>query len=349
MRILIANDGPYAHKYIRLGLARAFSACGHETVIWELGQKSAFDMFDEFQPEIFYCPTYHFNEDIVKCLLERPYIRVAGKAGDWGIAQKDMDLKEYPILVATQKEIDTVLKLKEETGKPDFVDIHYHQTSVNLTHSYWIDNGIKAVGLLSAADISDYINGQKRPELECDIAFVGGYWPYKSKTLNKWLIPLCHPKENYNIKIFGNQPWGVPQYCGFINTPDMRDLFVSAKICPTISEPHSQVYGHDIIERPFKLLSCKAFAISDYVKSMEEHVFKDNLIYAKTPEEFREKIDYFLKNPDERDDYINRGYNHVINNHTYFHRVAQFFTELGLPYEAINCLKTYERIKEQIS
>lgn len=348
MKILIANDGPFAHKYIRLGLARAFSACGHEAIIWELGQKSAFDMFDEFEPEIFYCPTYHLTDDIIKCLKERPYTKVACKASDWGIAQKDMDLNEYPILVANQKEIDTVLKLKDEIGKPDFVDIHYHQSSVNLTHSYWIDNGIKAIGLLSAADINDYIHGVSKPELECDIAFVGGYWPYKSKTLNKWLIPLCHPKENYKIKIFGNQPWGVPQYCGFIPTEEMRNLFASAKICPSISEPHSQVYGHDIIERPFKLLSCKAFVISDYVKSMEDNVFGDNLLYAKTPEEFKEKINFYLKNLDLRQEYIDKGYQHVINHHTYFHRAAQFFDALDLPYEAQNCLRIYGKIKETL-
>jgi hypothetical protein len=149
---------------------------------------------DELNPDILYIPTYHIDQSVVKCLKERPWIKLACKGSDWGVAQDGMDLSKYPILVANQREIDTILKLKDEIGKPDFIDIHYHQSSVNLTHSKWIDNGIKCVGLMSGADVFDYTNGVYKQELECDISFVGGYWPYKSKTLNSWLIPLCHPK-----------------------------------------------------------------------------------------------------------------------------------------------------------
>ena len=345
MRILISNDSDFAHKYIREGFAKALSACGHEVIIWDIRKKSAFDMFDEFSPDIFVGQTYNTDRGVVKCIEERPWMFVTMKGSDWGIAQEEMDLNKFPILVANNNEIKTILDLKEKTGKPDFIDIHYHQSSVNLTHSKWIDNGIKCVGLMSAADISDYHNGQYDERLSCDIGYVGGYWPYKSHSINQYLIPLCHPKENYHIKIFGNQPWGVPQYCGFIQTEHVKNLFVSAKICPNISEPHSQVYGHDIVERPFKLLSSKAFMITDYVKSMKDNVFGDDVVYAENPSDFKNKINYYLKNEDKRQEMVEKGYNNVMNNHTYFHRVAQFFTELNLNQEAQKCLDIYNQYK----
>ena len=348
MRIVITNDGPTAHFYIRNGFAKALAACGHDVRIWELGKKSAFDIFDSFEPDILVTQSYNVDVGMFKCLLERPWVRVTMKAGDWGIAQKDMDLGKYPILTASQREIDTVLELKRRTGKPDFVDIHYHQNSANLTHSYWADNGIKVVGLMSAADIMDYTGGTACSELECDLGFVGGYWGYKSQTLNKYLLPLCHPNHKYRIKIFGNQSWGVPQYCGFIHNDRVKDFFRSAAICPNISEPHSQVFGHDIVERPFKVLAAKGFMITDYVKSMHENVFGNTIVYAASPSEFKDKVNYYLKNPQERQHYVKLGYDLVINNHTYFHRAAQFFTELNLPQEAINCIKIYEQIKERM-
>lgn len=348
MKILISNDSDFAHKYIREGFGKALSACGHDVVIWDIRKKSAFDMFDEFSPDIFVGQTYNVDKAVFKCIEERPWMSVAMKGSDWGVAQDEMDLNKFPVLVANQREVETILELKRRTGKPDFIDIHYHQSSVELTHSKWINNGIKCVGLMSAADISDYHDGKRDERLVCDIGYVGGYWPYKSHTINSYLIPLCHPKEKYNIKIFGNQPWGVPQYCGFIQTKDVKNLFVSAKICPNISEPHSQVYGHDVVERPFKLLSSKAFMITDSVKSMKDNVFGNDVIYAESPEDFKTKIDYYLTHEDERLEMIEKGYNNVMNNHTYFHRAVQFFNELGFKQEADKCLDLYNKYKETL-
>lgn len=349
MKILISNENKNAHYYIRTGFAKALSACGHEVLLWDLNAKSVFDAFDEHPDmNILVTQTYNVNNAMYKCIKERPWIKVTMKGSDWGIAQESMDLNRYPVLVANPREIDTILKLHDETGKPDFIDIHYHQSSVEQTHSKWIDKGIKCVGLMSGADISDYHGGKVKEELKCDIGYIGGYWPYKSHTLNSYLIPLCQPQYNYKIKIFGNQSWGVPQYCGMLPTAEAKNLFTSATICPNISEPHSQVYGHDIVERPFKLLSAGAFMITDYVKSMQDNVFGNDVVYATSPEDFKEKIDFYLRNPEKRLDYISRGYDNVMNNHTYFHRAIQFFNELDLPHEAEKVKQVYTKIQQDI-
>lgn len=346
MKIIITNESETAHFYIRLGFARALAACGHEPILWDLRVKSAFDVFDEHPDmDILVTQTYNVNSALYKCIKSKPWIKVTMKGSDWGIAQQEMDLNKYPILVANQNEIETIIKLYQETGKPDFIDIHYPQKYANRTHSYWVDNGIKVVGLMSGADISDYHGGQFDKNLECDIGYVGGYWKYKSHTINKYLIPLT--QYDYRMKVFGNQSWGIPQYCGFIQNEKVKDLFASAKVCPNISEPHSQEYGNDIVERPFKLLSCKSCVVSDYVEGMEE-VFRDGLVMAKTPQEFKEKIDYFLKNEDKRIEQAQKGYDIVMNEHTYFHRAAQFFNELNMPNEAQNCLNKYNEILKEI-
>ena len=349
MKIIISNENENAHYFIRIGFAKALSACGHDVRIWDLRKKSVFDAFDEHPDmDILVTQTYNINKAMFKCIEARPWIKVTMKGSDWGIAQDSMDLAKYPILTANQQEVQTILSLHDKVGKPDFIDIHYHQNSVNHTHSEWIKHGIKCVGLMSAADISDYHSGTQKEELKCDIGYVGGYWYYKSHTINQYLIPLCQQTYDYKIKIFGNQSWGVPQYCGVIPTEEVRNLFVSSTICPNISEPHSQVYGHDIVERPFKILSSKGFMITDYVQSMEDNVFFDNVVYAKSPQEFKEKVDFYLKNPEKRIEYIEKGYRCVLENHTYFHRAAQFFNELNLPFEAEKVNQTYLQIKKDL-
>lgn len=345
MRILLGNDSGLAHFYERIGLLRAFVACGHEAVIWDYSKKSAFDAFDDFEPDLFITQTYNLNDAIVDCILERPALKVYAKSGDWGHKTTEISAK-YPVLVATDQEKELVLKLKKQCNKPDFVCVHHHHDYLKDTHGYWDENGIKSVSVMNAADIFEYTKGNKQKKYECQLAFCGGFWGYKSQILNEWFLPLCS-NFKYSIKIFGNQSWPVPQYHGFINDNEVKHLFSSAQICPNFHEPHSHEYHYDIVERPFKLASNKSFIISDYVGGLEK-LFGDSLVMAKTPQEFKEKVDYFLDNPKEKERYVEEMYNKVINNHTYFSRVTQVLIELGLEEEAEKSIEKRKDVFERM-
>jgi hypothetical protein len=266
------------------------------------------------------------------------------KAGDWGPLTDQIDPAKYGVLKATDNEKRMILDLYEEVQKPDYLEIYYHPDYIEQTHGYWRYKGIPVNSHMLAADIFDYTNGKFRPEFKSDISFVGGYWQGKSQTFNKYLLPLCN-EFKYNIKIFGNSNWPVPQYCGYVQNEIVKDVLASATICPQLHEIHSQDFGFDMSERTFKILSNKCFVISDYVKGLEM-LFGDKLILATSPNDFWEKIDYFIKNPDERLPYIQQGYDEVINRHTYFHRVSEIFTKLGLLSQAQKCMEVYNTIKQ---
>ena len=344
MKILISHDSSPAHYFIRLGLSQA---CGHEVMMWNIQAKSVYDAFDEFKPDIFWGQTYNLSKQVIECITERPLLKVILRASDWGVMQNEMDLIKYPVLVSNDKERALVKELQDKTGKPNFIHCHYHPNRIHATHGYWLEKlGIKIVGLHSATDIFDYIGGQSLPEFKCDIAFVGGYWGYKGQTLSKYIMPLCQVGKPYNIKIYGNQGWGCPQYCGVLPTEYVKHALASATICPNVSEPHSQKFGYDIVERPYKLLSNKCFCISDYVQSMDEDVFtNEEIVFANNPKDFQEKIDYYIRNPDERKPYIERGYNKVITSETYFHRIRKVFQELDLVQEARKVDIVYNDLK----
>lgn len=340
MKILIQNDGRHAHYYIRLGLARAFEACGHQAFIWDIDQIPAVEIFDNFEPDIFIGQSYNITPTIANLIRERPHLKVELKASDWGpLSDKVKD--EFPITYVTQKEKDILLKLHEDTNQPTYMHIHYHPDYIRETHGGWIDSGIPVYSQLSAADTFEFTNGQKRPELECDVCFIGGYWPYKANVLDRWLVEFCN-KTKLRVKIFGNSPWPVHQYCGYIPPNLTKDAISSAKICVNLHEPHSQKYGFDIVERPFKLLANKALVVSDYVEGLAK-LIPNGILYAKTPEEFATLIENNVAKP-----YVNinkavNGHNEVMSKHTYFHRIIEIFNRVGYETEAHKIIQLLSR------
>ena len=345
MKILIANDGPCAFYYIRLGLGRAFNACGHEVMLWDIKNIPTMDMFDSFNPDIFLGQTYNTTRTICTAIKERPHMKVIMKAGDWGPLTDTIDSTKYGVLKASDNEKQIILDLHNETQKPDYLHIHYPQEYIKQTHGYWIEKGIPSYGELLGADVFDYTKGKPTPEFQSDITFIGGYWDGKSRILNKYLLPLCNDFK-YRIKIFGNSHWPVPQYCGYVQNELTRDILASATICPQLHEPHSQDFGFDMSERTFKLLSNRCFVISDYVEGLNL-LFGNKIVMTKSPEEFRHNVNYFIQNPDERLPYIQQGHDEVMNKHTYFHRVAEIFEKLNFTEHANHCLSIYESLRSQ--
>ena len=349
MKILICSDGRHAHYFQRMAWANAFAAVGYQVMLWDCKTVPAFDIFDQFEPDVFLGQAYNLDEALIKCIYERPHLKVGLRAGDWGDQEKEVDKSRYNILFCSKKEKELLKKLKDETGKPDFVHIHYNDADIKRTHNYFETIGIKPVSLMMCADTAVYGGAQVDPRLTCDIGFVGGYWPYKGQVIDRYLTPLLHPLDRYSVKIFGNQVWGVNQYCGLIDDSDVKNLFKSAKICPNLSEPHAQVYGIDVNERIFKILYAGGFCISDNVEAYK--MFGDGIVIADSPDDFRDKIEYYAstdKGTIDRSFIIKNGQDFVTENHTGFHRISTIMEAVGYSDVAGEILKAYkDKLNEQ--
>ena len=156
MRILICSDGKHAHYYQRQAWANAFDKAGHEVYFWNKNQFNAFDVFDQANPDIFLGQSYNLDQSTLKCIYERPHMRVALRAGDWGDHEEYVDKSQYNILFCSEQEKQILKKLKDETGKPDFVHIHYHEDSVGITHNHFEKIGIPAKSIMMCADTVVY-------------------------------------------------------------------------------------------------------------------------------------------------------------------------------------------------
>jgi len=342
MKVLISNDGRHAHYYQRMAWSNAFQACGFKVGFWDIKNSSAFDVFDKFEPDLFMGQSYNLDASTIKCIKERPHLKVALRAGDWGDQTPEIDHTRFKILTCGVKERTMLEELKNQTGQPEFIHIHYTPEAIPHTHNRFESIGIKPISLMMCADTFCYSDAKFDPELACDIGFVGGYWPYKGQVIEPYLFPILHPLNKYRTKIFGNQPWRVNQYCGMISDEKVKNLFVSAKVCPNLSEPHAQAYGFDVNERIFKILYSGGFCVSDNVEGYK--MFGDGIVMADSPKDFADKIDYYLNTDEGRmkiPEISYRGQKYVAESSTGFHRVAQILNEFGYAEEAMSLLNKY--------
>jgi hypothetical protein len=334
---ILCNYTPCGPSYVRNGWRKVFEAMGHQFRFWQVGTRPAFDVFSEYEPDIYIGTTYETDRAIVKNITSRPHMKVCMFASAWSDYVNTIDKEKYPIVSVTEQERKIIGDLHDATGKPDFVFIHSSGEFISKTMDGWKTLGILPLGILNAADIYAYRPATPKPEYECDVAFVGGYWGYKSRNLNPYMLPLCHPKNCLSVKIFGNQRWPVAQYLGGIPDEEVPHLFSSAKVCPNISEPHSTDLGFDAIERPFKVMSSGGFCISDYVQEFRDLFTPEELVMVSDPEDFRDTIHWFIARPERREPFIYNGMIKTLREHTYFDRVAQMLQNLGLVDESIRC------------
>lgn len=338
MKILI-RLGVCAHIPLRKSWANALSYSGHNVRFWDSTKEPLFDSFDRFKPDLFIGETHSADESVLKVLKAYPETLCTMVASDWGVQNDTMDLKKYGVLVAREDEKRLIERMIRETGRPNFVHCQYFQHGMDETHNHWLDKlGLPYLGLPCSADVFEYLGGEFRPELECDLSIVSGYWGYKARNIDKYITPLCHPVGQYNIKIFGNSHWPVVQYCGALDWGLEKHLFRSTKICMNVHEPHANSFHLDFNERSLKVPCAGGFILEGgKVESLFEDVFKNGEVdHANTTEEYREKVDYYLKNPEVRGEMSQKAQKTVIDGHTAFDRFVPYFEKFGMLNEVEN-------------
>jgi hypothetical protein len=170
-------------------------------------------------------------------------------------------------------------------------------------------------------------------ERSFDVVYLGGIWPYKAISINEFLLPLLQGGQvSYKLHGWGGWPNGI---CGGI-LPDDRvcSFFNSGKVGPCISEKHTRTYGIDIPERAFKVALCGVLAIHDAVPRLGSII--DGIVQADGAADYAEKCIHYSrpKHEDERRALVERQRNHILQNHTYHHRMSTLFSALGFEEEA---------------
>ncbi|HEX2959014.1 MAG TPA: glycosyltransferase [Chitinispirillaceae bacterium] len=110
----------------------------------------------------------------------------------------------------------------------------------------------------------------------------------------------------------------------------LRRLYTS--VCINI-DCNRAVIREGLTQRPFDILACKKFVITSN-KNVVNELFETSgenreIIMFRNRQELHDMINYYLKNERERIAIAERGYNRVMNEHTYDHRIRSIFRTIS--------------------
>lgn len=140
-----------------------------------------------------------------------------------------------------------------------------------------------------------------------------------------------------------------------ISEEDSVKIYSASKINLNLHsslDSHHLVSGGDFVNpRTFELASIGAFQLVDKRTLMDELFTDDELATFHSLDELNEKIDYFLKNEEERNKYIINAQKRVLKEHTYIQRMKvliDFIQKIAGKFETKAAFNLAEEFQEPV-
>lgn len=92
----------------------------------------------------------------------------------------------------------------------------------------------------------------------------------------------------------------------------------------------------DIVERVFKIMGSGGLAVTDVIPFYRELFAPDELLVPSSIEEYHDMIHQALNDDDFNQCYREKGYQAILERHTYAHRARQILSYLDMHYEKFN-------------
>lgn len=332
-------DTIYAGRPIYYGYKHAFEDMGHtfRPLTADDNQKK---VMDEYAPDILFTSmgpyTFKYLDlDILK-KQKKKGMKVFINTPFWKSVFAKTRISEVSGLVENKGYLKLITS-------GDFGDVYYNcleQGDVRM-EGFQNASGYPCHTVLLAVDqlIEEPTYSEK---FACDVSFIGTYLPEKREFIQKHLFPL---KNKYDVKIYGRDWTAFDRILNFsmkvgqyYNIPYLRSF---KKFKPTLEEERElhrsstialNIHNHkigldDLNERTFKIPASGGFEIVDNVPTLHKY-FKDgvDITIAKNTNDWFDKIEFYIKNPDQRLPIIKAGKEKVLKEHTYHNRVRQLLT-----------------------
>ncbi len=167
----------------------------------------------------------------------------------------------------------------------------------------------------------------ERRKYGCDLATASAMYYYRAKMLEIF--------KDYDLKIWGTsyprwlQSPLRPKYPGiYVAELEKSKAFNAAKIVLN-TMIYAEIEGVNC--RLFEAAGCGAFQIADWKPALDS-LFKPEreVVTFETRDELKEKVDYYLSRPEERQQIADRAYARAHREHTYEMRLREMFRVMGL-------------------
>ncbi|MBX3012075.1 MAG: glycosyltransferase [Caldilineaceae bacterium] len=210
------------------------------------------------------------------------------------------------------------------SSEPAFVFTISPQCSFEY-YDLWARAGVHLISLPLACDTAIYRSDTTTwPEFSSvEMAFVGGYWPYKAQQFDRYLKPYQD-----RLTVFGYSAWPYAGYGGRLPEAKEPSLYRQAHLSPTINEPHVERMGIDLNERVFKVLGSGGMTITDAIIAYREWFDEDELLVPAGLDEYHAMVQQVLHDEDFNYQYRQRGQQAVLTKHTYTERARAILAHL---------------------
>jgi spore maturation protein CgeB len=171
------------------------------------------------------------------------------------------------------------------------------------------------------------ITEEQRSSFACDIAGIG--------TLHYYRARMLEPFVGYDLKIWGNNCplWmDSPAKQAYANVFLAENAKAAALRCAKIVINTINPLEVDGVNCTlFETAGCGAFQIADWKPALPElFVPEREVVTFRTRSELKEKVDYYLRHPDEREAIAARAEERAHRDHSYEARFQTMFQILGL-------------------
>jgi spore maturation protein CgeB len=156
----------------------------------------------------------------------------------------------------------------------------------------------------------------------CDVCFVGAPYPDR--------VALLESVQDLNLRIYGWDGWGDTSLARFwhgaLDARQAEAVYRAASVCVNTNvRPH--IRGVNM--KTFEICAAGGFQLTDEVEDLKElFVIGKELDAFHSPEEFREKVLYWLAHPEERAQVAHAGHTRVLRDHTMQQRITQLLEYL---------------------
>jgi hypothetical protein len=323
MRVLVFSPGGGASLFISAGWINALVDAGFTAQRWD-GKP---ETWVAFKPDLVIGCSSH--RQLIPAPADRK-CKVAIHGNPFG------HIKIEPNINENNDAINWTI-----TQHPDAV-FGYGLESDRKFWSYWTNYNIPWVPMATAGDATLF-NVKHGSHDKYDVAFVGGRWDYKAKTMDNYLLRVFRDPMITSM-VYGWGGWPADIYKGQIPDQEVPKVLADCKVAPCVSEPHTIQWGIDLPERVFKAALSGAVVVHDPAAGLRR--FSEHFIVCRNPDEYYNRIrELVLMSPQERSEIANKQRADVLQSHTYHHRMAALLGTLGFAAEAAKLLEVVEKYR----
>jgi hypothetical protein len=173
--------------------------------------------------------------------------------------------------------------------------------------------------------------GTKKAKHLHDVVFTGSYEYHKEHPYRKELIDFLHKTFSARFRRYGHPAVDQPNAYYIMGTA-LNDLYASTKVvvgdtlCPNFTKPYY------FSNRSFEVTGKGGFLIHPYIVGLEDcfELGKEIVTYKYGDfEELKEKIDYYLTHPEEREEIRLAGHRRTKRFHTFTNRLQTMLAVIG--------------------